>query len=193
VATEEALPVPVATCTVSPVNAGGANIRQSASLNAIVLGALPSGAFADVIGIAPDRSFYNVLYDGINGWIASSAVSAAGNCDNAPIVQPPQVVPLPLTATPIPPSPVPPMPTATQSGPCLIRMTGEALIYTQPTAGESNIYDEVQPGYELIPVGRLADNSWWQTNYAGAWIQTNLFGSVAQVSGNCSALPIVSP
>jgi hypothetical protein len=41
-------------------------------------------------------------------------------------------------------------------------------------------------------VGRLADGSWWKTNYANAWVPTYLFGGALTVSGNC-ALPIVQP
>jgi hypothetical protein len=176
VATEE-----VTGCVVSPTQAGGSNIRQSASVDAPVLTALPGGAFASVNGISPDGSFYNVGYSGVIGWVAASAVSIRGGA-GITVVNPP-----PFAA----PQPTQPPPQAL--GPCLIRMTGEALVYTQPNAVADFIYDEVQPGFELIPTGRLADNSFWRTNYANAWIQTSVFGSSAQVSGDCSALPIVSP
>jgi hypothetical protein len=194
--------VSTSACTVSPSLGGGANIRQSANVNSIIRGALPGGAVANVLGISPDGAFYNIQYNEINGWTALSAITASGDCGGVPVVNPPPAIliptptPIPPTPTPIPPSPTPPPPTPTltptQSGPCLITMTGEALVYTQPNAIPDYIYDEVQPGYQLIPVGRLADNSFWKTNYANAWIQTSLFGSVANVTGDCSALPIVS-
>jgi hypothetical protein len=179
VATEE-----VTGCVVSPTQAGGSNIRQSASVDAPVLVALPGGAFASVSGISPDGSFYNVTYNGVNGWVAASAVSIRGDCAGITVVNPP--------AFSQPPAPQPTQPPQAL-GPCLIRMTGEALVYSQPNAAADFIYDEVQPGFELIPVGRLADDSFWRTNYANAWISTSLFGTAAQVSGDCSALPIVSP
>lgn len=183
---------PATACTVTPNTAGGANIRFSADINAPVVTALPAGASAQVIGISPAGNFYNVLFNNINGWVALIAVTAAGDCANLPVINPPPFA----TATPIPPTAAPtvPPPTAppTASGPCLITMTGEALVYTQPNAIPDYIFDEVQPGYQLIPIGRLADNSFWKTNYSNAWIQTSLFGSVALLSGNCNALPIVS-
>ncbi len=182
VATEAASPPPVATCMLTPVNAGGVNIRQSASVNAPVVGGIPGGVSVPVLGISPDTTFFNLAYNGVNGWVAASAVSVTANCGALPVVNPPPVS--------VPPTQPPP---PTPSGPCLIRMQGEQLIYSQPMADPSVIYDEVQPGYELIPIGRLADNSWWRTNYAMAWIQTSTFGSTATVSGDCSALPIVSP
>jgi hypothetical protein len=181
-------PAPVATpvtnsvCMLTPLNAGGVNIRQSASVNAPVLGALPGGTSVAARGISPDGSFFSVTFNGVNGWVAASAVGATGSCGALTVVEPP---PISLPPTPLPPP--------TPSGPCLIRMTGEQLVYSQPVVDPSYIFDEVQPGFELIPVGRLADNSWWQTNYAMAWISTSVFGSTATVSGDCRALPIVSP
>ncbi len=181
-------PAPVATpvtdsvCMLTPLNAGGVNIRQSASVNAPVIGALPGGTSVAARGISPDGSFFSVTFNGVNGWVAASAVGATGSCGALTVVEPP---PISLPPTPLPPP--------TPSGPCLIRMTGEQLVYSQPVVDPSYIFDEVQPGFELIPVGRLADNSWWQTNYAMAWISTSAFGSTATVSGDCRALPIVSP
>ena len=61
-------------CTVTPSVAGGVNIRQSASTASLLVGTLPTGAIANVIGISPDGQFYNVLYNGSNGWIALSVV-----------------------------------------------------------------------------------------------------------------------
>lgn len=192
-------------CTVMP-NSGGANIRQSASVNALLIGALPGGATAEVLGVSPDGSFYNISYNNLNGWVALSVVNASGNCAGVPVVTPPVVIPqptIPPTATAtVPPSPVPPTapptntlipPSPTPAGPCLITITAPQLIYTIPNAIPDNIQDQAQAGYELIPVGRLADNSWWKTNFGNAWIETSAFGSTATVSGDCSVLPIVTP
>ncbi len=189
-------------CTVTP-NSGGANIRQSASVGALLIGALPGGASAEVLGISPDSSFYNISYNNLNGWVALSVVNASGNCAGVPVVNPPAVIPQPTpvpptntpapTATPAPPTNTPVPLSPTPAGPCLITMTGAQLVYTTPNAIPDYIYDQVQAGYQLIPVGRLADNSWWKTNYANAWIETSAFGSTAQVSGDCSMLPVVTP
>lgn len=177
-------------CTVTPVNAGGANIRQSASVNAVIVGALPGGASALVNGLSPDGSFFQVNYNGVIGWMAGSAVTPNGACANLPVVAPPPIIPA-ATAVPTQAPTQPPPPTP--SGPCLIRITGPVNVYQTPNAVIDELQDQVQAGYELIPVGRLADNSWWRTNYMGAWIQTSTFGNGATVSGDCSMLPVVSP
>ncbi|MBL8132674.1 MAG: hypothetical protein JNL42_12515, partial [Anaerolineae bacterium] len=169
-----------AVCTVTP-QGPSANIRQSATTGSIIVGALPQGAQAAVLGISPARDFYNVQYNAVNGWVALSVVIGTGDCSSVPMISPPPVI-----APTQPPLPTP-------SGPCLITMRGEALVYVTPMADPSFLYDEVQPGYQLSPVGRLADNSWWKTSYADAWIQTSLFGGAADVSGNCANLPIVAP
>ena len=144
------------------------------------------------------RDSYNILYNGINGWVSASVVITNGDCSAVPTVNPPApIVPTaaPPTVTPIPAQPTvaAPQPTATQSGPCYISLTGDTRVYQIPNADISNLFDEVGAGGQLIPTGRLADNSWWHTNYGGAWIQTSAFGSTAQVNGDCSTLPIVSP
>ncbi|MBW4439048.1 MAG: hypothetical protein KME04_18060 [Pleurocapsa minor GSE-CHR-MK-17-07R] len=188
-----------AACTVTPQLAGGANIRQSASVNSILLGALPGGAVANVLGISPDGSFYNIQYNAISsGWVALSVVNSSGDCASVPTVQPPQIIPAP-TAIPTQAPTQPPTATSaptltpTPAGPCLITMNAAALVYTQPNAIPDYIYDQVQAGYELIPNGRLADNTFWRTNYAGSWIEYSTMLNTATVTGNCGALPIVSP
>ncbi len=188
---------PVVACTVTPQLGSGANIRYSASTASPLVGLLPGGQSADVAGISPDNTFYNIQFANLNGWVALSVVNASGNCNDLSAVQPPPfslpptATPVPPTATTVPPTAVPP--TATPSGPCLITVTSEFLVYTTPNAIPDFIQDQVAPGYQLIPVGRLADNSWWRTNYFNAWVQTSNFGSRAQVSGDCSGLPVVSP
>lgn len=186
---------PVERCTVTSNAGGPVNIRQSASTSAIIVSSLPANASADVIGISPDRFFYNVLYSGTNGWISAAVVNTAGNCDTILTITPPTVVEQPAqppaqpTAAPVQPTQPPP---PTPSGPCLITLTAPTYIYQIPNNAIDYLQDQVQGG-ELIPVGRLADNSWWKTNYANAWIQTSAFGSTAQVSGDCRNLPLVTP
>jgi len=190
-------PLPAgAACLLTPAQAGGVNIRQTADVAAPILRALPGGQSASVIGVSPNGAFFNVSFAGAVGWAAASASVVSGDCAALPVLQPP-ILSVPPTAAPsaptVPPAPPTAVPSPTPSGPCLITMTGEALVYTQPNAIPDHIQDEVQPGYQLIPVGRLADGLWWRTNYFNAWIQTSLFGSVANVTGNCGGLPIVSP
>lgn len=187
-------PPPIDYCTVTSNAGGPVNIRQSASTVAVIVGSLPVNTPADVIGISPDGFFYNVLYSGTNGWISVAVVNSSGNCDTILTITPPTVVEQP--AQPAQPTAVPVQPTQppapTPSGPCLITLTAPTYIYQIPNNNIENLQDQVQGG-ELIPIGRLVDNSWWKTNYANAWIQTSAFGSTAQVSGDCRNLPLVAP
>ncbi len=105
VATEEASTAPIVTdaCLLTPVNAGGVNIRQSASVNAPVVGGIPGGVSVPVLGISPDTTFFNLAYNGVNGWVAASAVSVTANCGALPVVNPPPVS-VPPTQPPPPPA-----------------------------------------------------------------------------------------
>ena len=78
------------------------------------------------------------------------------------------------------------------SGGSIVTINSPVKVYSIPVANVSYLYDQVQGG-ELIPVGRLADNSWWKTNYASAWIQTSEFGNTVSISGDCSGLAVVEP
>ncbi len=207
VATEE-IAVQTVACTVAA--AGGAvNVRASASIEAPIVATLSASISAEVLGIAPGGFFYNIQLGGVNGWVAASVVTASGDCANAPVVQPPQFTPV-VTQAPQQPAPQPTQPpqqqppqptevpqqppaqpTQAPSGPCLLTLNGAVNVYTQPTADSQYLQDQVGAGGELIPTGRLSDNSWWKTNYGGAWVQTGLFGGAITVSGNCN-LPTVT-
>lgn len=177
-------------CTVTPNASGGVNIRQSATTNSIVIGALPTGTNATVLGKSPDGSFFNIELNGINGWVSAGVVTTNGDCANVPTVQPPAPI-IPPTATPVPTNtPVPPPPTA--SGPCLLTITSPTFVYTTTIELVDYLYDQVQSG-ELVPVGRTADGAWYKTNYANAWIPTSAIGQTVSRSGNCNNLPTVSP
>lgn len=186
-----------AACTVTPAFAGGANIRQTADVNSVAIGALPGGASADVLGIAPNGAFYNIQFNAINGWVALSAITENGDCANLATVQPPPgIFPTATpTNTPVPviPTNTPIPPTATPSGPCLLSLNSDVHVYVIPVEMIDHLQDQVGAGGELIPVGRLADNSWWKTNYYNAWVPTRHFGNNITVSGDCSSLPTVAP
>lgn len=181
-------------CSVTPNLAGGANIRQSASTDAPVLIALPGGAAARVVGIAPSGSWYNVEYNGVTGWASLSAVTASGDCASLPLTNPPPVPATPVSPTSIPAQQPATPSTATPSGPCLVTFSAEELIYTQPNTDPSFIFDEIVAGGELIPTGRWNGNGqdWWKTNYAGAW-WLNAPGTAGVLSGDCSAIPFITP
>lgn len=178
-------------CTVTPFQAGGANIRQSASVDASVLIALPGGQSAEVVGITPDGTWYQVRFNGVTGFASAVAVQAEGDCEALGLVNPPAVfVPLAPTVIPASPTSVPAPPTP--SGPCLITLTGPEFIYVIPDAIIDNLLDQVQGG-ELIPVGRWQQNpNWWKTNYnSGWWLNTP--GTNGQLSGDCSQIPFINP
>ncbi|MBA3872507.1 MAG: hypothetical protein H0X30_25500 [Anaerolineae bacterium] len=175
-------------CTIIPLNANGANIRRTADAASPVLIGLPTGEVAAVIGVSPAGNFFNVSYKNVSGWVAKIAVSSNGDCSGVPVVTPPLFVPTP-TPTPIPPTKAP-----EPTGPCLITMADKAFVYTKPDDSKpENLFDQVQKNYQLSPIGRLKNNSWWLTSYGNSWIQTKLIGHEAKVSGNCNHLPVVSP
>ena len=183
-------------CLVTPAQPGAVNIRQSASAVAMIVDALPNGASANAIGISPDKLFYNVLYNGSNGWVSVPVVTTSGDCTALLTITPPPVILAPTTApaqpTAMPAQPTQPLP-PTASGPCIITMTKPTFVYTTTKAIEDDLFDQVQPGVQITPVGKLADNSWWKLTYFGtsAWIETKQFGNGANASGDCSGLPVV--
>jgi hypothetical protein len=182
-------------CTVTPSTGGIVNIRQSASTIARVDIELTPGSAADVIGISPDGQFYNVLYRGYNGWIAVSDVVSSGSCgtDTILIINPPPVIPDTGQQAAAPAQAAQIAQPAQPSDGCLLTVTGDQLIYTIPNTQPDYIFDQVHSGFQLIPTGRLTDNTWWQTNYFNSWIQTSVFGTTVQVSGNCASLLVIVP
>lgn len=174
-------------CTVTPTNAGGANIRQSASTGSIVVGALPGNQSADVLGISPDNQFFNIQYNTINGWVAQSVVAATGSCSGLPTVQPPAIIAPTNTPTP---TPIPATPTPT--GPCLVFINSPTFTYTTTLADPSTLFDQIQSG-TVEAIGRTSNNQWWQVNYGPSWLQTSALGVTASTSGACHNLPIVTP
>ncbi len=73
---------------------------------------------------------------------------------------------------------------------CLLAITGDTDIYSKPTL--SNTYGQAHAGYQFVPTGKLADNSWWQVSNQESWIPTSVFGQKATTSGDCNSLPVVS-
>jgi hypothetical protein len=91
------------------------------------------------------------------------------------------------TATPLP------SPTATVVlGACTITMTNAQFTYQQPDVLNS-FFDQVQAGAVFQPIGRSADNEWWQITQfdINVWLQTDLLANTATTSGDCSNLPAV--
>lgn len=91
-------PVPTHACTATPLLAGGANIRQSASVESSIIGALAGGQSVPVIGIDPTGTWYQVEFNTQTGWASLSAVSGQGNCEGLPTVTPPVFATVPPSA-----------------------------------------------------------------------------------------------
>ena len=84
-------------------------------------------------------------------------------------------------------------PTPTPSGPCLVRLKASQFVYTQPDLVSNSMLDQLQSGAQIVPSAQSADGAWFEfTLYdVDAWVQTSLFTSTADVSGNCAGLPVV--
>lgn len=192
---------PGAACVVTPNLPGGANIRQTTSTSAPILIGLPGGATAPVLGISPDGGWYNVLYNGVNGWASTTAVTASGDCAGLAVNNPPAIVATAVpTSTPVPPAatqdlaPPGPAPTATPvpSTSCLVTFSAPEFVYTRPSEVIDYLFDQVVAGGELILIGRWdQDPSWYKSNYGGAWWK-DAPGKSGVFSGNCAGLPLVS-
>ncbi len=175
-------------CTVTPLNANGANIRKTADTASPVIIGLPNGEIASVTGVSPAGNFFKVNYHNVNGWVAQVEVGSSGDLQGCTRNHPacfrpdthPHADPTDKSAR------------AYRAVPHH-HQSDKLLIYTRPDDKPDYIFDQVQKGYQLVPTGRLKNNSWWQTNYNGAWIQTKFFGHEARVSGNCNHLPVVNP
>ncbi len=183
-------PTVVSACTIMPNSAGGANIRQTADVNSPLVGAMPASTTADVIGISPDRAFYNINFNGRVGWVAASVVTTTGDCSGIQTVNPPPT----LTPTPTATNTPSPSPTPTTAGPCIISFASPTFVYTQPTADPSFLFDQAQPGQTYTANGRLGSGGWVRATRSdgvivNAWIPTMQVLS----NGSCNNLPVVSP
>lgn len=87
-----------------------------------------------------------------------------------------------------------PSPTATVVlGACTITMTNAQFTYQQPDTIANTLFDQVQGGAQFNPIGRSADNAWWQISQFNVkvWLQTSLLSNTAEITGDCSNLPAV--
>lgn len=80
------------------------NVRSGPGLNFDVIGQLPRGSAARVIGATADFSWLVIDFRGQWGWLAAYLVDAVGNRNLVPIILPPPTPTPPATATVAPPS-----------------------------------------------------------------------------------------
>lgn len=103
-ATPTAQPSPTASGYHLTIQSSFQNVRSGPGLNFDVLGQLPSGTRARVIGANADFSWLVIDFRGQWGWLATYLVDAVGNRNLLPIVLPPPTPTPPATATAAPPS-----------------------------------------------------------------------------------------
>lgn len=77
------------------------NVRTGPGLNYDILGQLPQGSTARVIGANIDFSWVAISFRGTTGWLSRGILDLTGNTNTVPVLQaPPTPTPLPATATP---------------------------------------------------------------------------------------------
>jgi hypothetical protein len=80
-------------CTVTPVAAGGANLRSGPGTDFDIAGSLASGASATVTGQATGTDGLPWWQLAGGNWVRSDVVTTSGNCDNVPAVEAPATTP----------------------------------------------------------------------------------------------------
>ncbi len=154
------------------------NVRAGPDTQYDILGLLPFGSTAEIIGRSEDQQWWQIRFDQASdgvGWVtADPAFATTTNTDNLPVIPaPPTPTPIPTdtpiptntpTATPVPPTQTPtPTPTPTATGePTLIQFTvspdtiqgGECVTISWNVTGVSEIYYE---GDGVTGTGFLVD------------------------------------
>lgn len=103
-ATPTAQPSPTASGYHLTIRSTYQNVRSGPGLNFDVIGQLPRGTGARVIGATADFSWLVIDFRGQWGWLAAYLVDAVGNRNLVPIILPPPSPTPPATATLAPPS-----------------------------------------------------------------------------------------
>ncbi|MCY4071896.1 MAG: ABC transporter substrate-binding protein [Chloroflexi bacterium] len=103
-ATPTAQPSPTASGYHLTIRSTYQNVRSGPGLNFDVIGQLPRGTKARVIGATDDFSWLVIDFRGQWGWLAAYLVDAVGNRNLVPIILPPPTPTPPATATIAPPS-----------------------------------------------------------------------------------------
>jgi uncharacterized protein YraI len=81
-----------------------ANIRTGPGTNYPVLGGLPAGSTATVVGRDSGAQWYVITYYNSQGWVFSGLGNYTGDTNSLPVIAAP---PPPATATPVPPTATP--------------------------------------------------------------------------------------
>ncbi len=96
---------PVATCTVTSTAGGAVNVRSGPGTGFLIVGSLPLGTAAPVIGQNGDGGFawFEINLNGLVGWVSASVARTEGDCSAVPFVSAPANAPLAPTAVPTQP------------------------------------------------------------------------------------------
>jgi hypothetical protein len=101
------------------VDTDNLNVRTGPGINYGRVASLALGSTVPIIGIAPDRSWYQVNVQGLVGWVSASFATPLGVCSNLFVVPvpPSPTAPVGATAFILPPTftPLPTLPPATPS------------------------------------------------------------------------------
>ncbi len=196
-------PVPPAlevTITANP----GTNVRQTASLEGIVLQALPTGTAVEAIGRTVDGDWLLIQLDDAQlGWVLAEFVSAIGDLTTLDVVDPASLpVPGADVAAPgaaagapvLETNGVTPAEPFTNTLPAVgaalaISDTAGVNVRAEPTT-ESGVLLLAPNGAVLSVIGRLADSSWLQVRLPDDTVGW-MFADAIVGSDNVDAAPVV--
>lgn len=159
----------LAGCTAMSSAGGAANLRSGPGTVYAILGGLPVGQVAQVLGVWTGGSWYQVSYNGQILWVSGAVVAFSGDCSALPLLAAPANAPLAPTATPtaspIPAATATPLPTATPTDvPMLpdLAVLGMTITQDSPTHARVtfDVYnrgtvDVTQPFYVYVCITAL--------------------------------------
>ncbi len=163
-ATPTAQPSPTASGYHLTIRSTYQNVRSGPGLNFDVIGQLPRGTQARVIGATMDFSWLVIDFRGQWGWLAAYLVDAVGNRNLVPIILPP-------------PSPTPPA-TATVARPSLADLVIVNVYPARVTLDQQMIVNVTVANQGLAPAGPFAIATSFQPG--GRYAAVNLPGLAAR-------------
>ncbi len=91
-----------ATCTVVSTAGGSVNVRSGPGTGYLIIGSLPLGTAAPVIGQNNTGGFawFEINLNGLVGWVSASVTRQGGDCSGVPFASAPANAPLAPTAIP---------------------------------------------------------------------------------------------
>lgn len=126
---DAASPTPTATaCTPIITTNTDSNVRSGPGQVYDVIGQIPQGGTAPVVGKSPDGTWWYIQFAGTFGWISGSITTATCIPASLAVVAPPPTPIIPPTNTPVPTA----IPSATATGGFIIVLP-PIIIFSSPT------------------------------------------------------------